>query len=920
MERERRWLFRIILSVILVMLLSVGKVLALSVNDFTFSHIGKSGGLPSQRVFSVCQTSTGAIWWSSLKGVSRYNGSKVRSYRLDEGIPFGRLGGRVIHLTVDSSAIYAFDNRGSVYEFNALSDRFEQMTDISKKLGHEVALNDIYVSGRQLYLALHDGVYLLAEDSLSRVVPDIYVNSIVPMKGGLLFCAREGVFNEQGQRLLPYNTECGHSDEISGRLWLGGYENGLHIVTLNGEGHVTSDAFVRLKGEILHHNPIRSICPYDDETMLIGIDGEGVYQMRRDGSGECTVLFNANESVGGVLHGNGVYSIIVDRWKNIVIGTYSGGIDIARPTGSTTAIYRHVANDSQSLANDHVNTVMPLSGNILLMGTDNGISMLDTRTGAWKHCCEGTVVLDACKKPDGSVLVSTYGKGIYEIDNQARVSHVYTTVNSPLTDEHVYASFYDKNGGLWVGCLNGDLLYKNASGSQYYPVRDVQAVTQLTSGQIAVGTAFGLKLITPEKQEVSDLDYAPSGITDVNPFVNHLLASGAELWIATDGGGVYVYHITRHESRQLTTENGLPSNYVRSLVKARDGRIWIATDEGLSFVSPESPEKIVNVNYCYGLNREYSRGAAQVLPNGDIIFGSSTGAVVIHPESVHSMNYTARLMLLGVNCAVDQASLQDKAVLAQLLEGKLHLAYAQRTFDLLFESVNMRNHFDISYRYKVGQGEWSQPSDQQSIRFVNMEPGSHQLSLQCISRTSGVVIDSKTLTIVIGQPWWNAWWMWCVYVALVLLAFYGAWRVYELQDKYMRLTIDYLQLSQRDAAGTVSEQPEPAVSHEENNDGKDFVDKATRLIVENLSDSEFSIDRLCSEMAMSRTLFYVKLKSYTGKSPQDFIRIIRLERAATLLRSGRSVADAAALTGFDNPKYFSTVFKKYFDVSPSKYQ
>ena len=61
-------------------------------------------------------------------------------------------------------------------------------------------------------------------------------------------------------------------------------------------------------------------------------------------------------------------------------------------------------------------------------------------------------------------------------------------------------------------------------------------------------------------------------------------------------------------------------------------------------------------------------------------------------------------------------------------------------------------------------------------------------------------------------------------------------------------------------------------------------------------------------------------KSYTGKSPQDFIRIIRLERAALLLRGGHSVAEAAALSGFDNPKYFSTVFKKYFNVSPSKYQ
>ena len=50
------------------------------------------------------------------------------------------------------------------------------------------------------------------------------------------------------------------------------------------------------------------------------------------------------------------------------------------------------------------------------------------------------------------------------------------------------------------------------------------------------------------------------------------------------------------------------------------------------------------------------------------------------------------------------------------------------------------------------------------------------------------------------------------------------------------------------------------------------------------------------------------------------IRIIRLEGAASMLRNGCNVTDAAAKAGFDNPKYFSTVFKKYFGVSPSKYQ
>ena len=250
----------------------------------------------------------------------------------------------------------------------------------------------------------------------------------------------------------------------------------------------------------------------------------------------------------------------------------------------------------------------------------------------------------------------------------------------------------------------------------------------------------------------------------------------------------------------------------------------------------------------------------------------------------------------------------------------------------------MRNHFDIAYRYRMDNGEWSQPTINQYIRFVSMEPGRHQLMLQCVSRTSGTVIDTKELTISIGQPWWNSWWMWCVYVTLIILTFYAAWRVYKLQEKYMRLTIDYLQLfnekptwavshqhAQENACAEPEETEETAASPvaipqgDGTDSGKEFVDKATAIILEHLSDSEFGIDRLCREMAMSRTLFYVKLKSYTGKSPQDFIRVIRLERAATMLRGGRSVTDAAAQAGFENPKYFSTVFKKYFGVSPSKY-
>lgn len=98
-----------------------------------------------------------------------------------------------------------------------------------------------------------------------------------------------------------------------------------------------------------------------------------------------------------------------------------------------------------------------------------------------------------------------------------------------------------------------------------------------------------------------------------------------------------------------------------------------------------------------------------------------------------------------------------------------------------------------------------------------------------------------------------------------------------------------------------------------------FMEHVTALVLQHMSDTEFNIETLCREMAMSRTLFYSRLKSLTGKAPQEFIRLLRLERAADMLHQGMTVTEVAEETGFINTKYFSTVFKKHFGIQPSKY-
>lgn len=100
-----------------------------------------------------------------------------------------------------------------------------------------------------------------------------------------------------------------------------------------------------------------------------------------------------------------------------------------------------------------------------------------------------------------------------------------------------------------------------------------------------------------------------------------------------------------------------------------------------------------------------------------------------------------------------------------------------------------------------------------------------------------------------------------------------------------------------------------------------LIKKAIQYVEDNISRSELSVEELSSELGMSRVHLYKKMLSITGKSPVEFIRIIRLKRAAQYLReSQETVSEIAYNTGFSNPKYFRKYFKEEFGVLPSEYQ
>ena len=99
-----------------------------------------------------------------------------------------------------------------------------------------------------------------------------------------------------------------------------------------------------------------------------------------------------------------------------------------------------------------------------------------------------------------------------------------------------------------------------------------------------------------------------------------------------------------------------------------------------------------------------------------------------------------------------------------------------------------------------------------------------------------------------------------------------------------------------------------------------LIAKALKLVEENMGNPEFSVEKLSRELGMSRVHLYKKLTALTGKTPIEFIRIMRLKRAAQLLgKSQLTVSEIAYEVGFNDPRYFSRYFKTEFGVLPSQY-
>lgn len=767
---------------ILLLLEVVASKAELTNSMFDIRHIGYAEGLSNQRVFSIVQDEDGAMWIATKAGIDRYNSSVVKSYALPGKFYYGDMAGRTLRLLYDKKqGLWAYDNTGKIYRYSVELDSFEQYLSLSDFIHEEIILNKLCLDNDgTLWLGLGNGLYKKeSRGNVTLVLPKQYVNDIVFADQSLFVGTSSGVLKlsrrllEKEQWLIQGKNVLTLFHDISKKeLWVGTFNNGLWIMNLE------TSALTPLKGQSSNLlNPVRAITPYDNHSLLIGLDGGGVYAVDRH-TKESHLLMSTEDSSDIFLRGNGIYAVTKDSQGNIWIGSYTGGISVAILSKYPITVLNHQRGNPHSLANNNVNDIKEDTSGNLWFATDFGISIKDVSSRNWSHILKGVVVVTFCRGEDGSVWAGTYGDGIYQVNKQKQIVKHLTKQDGGLTTNNIFSIVRDSDGDLWVGGLDGQLMMMDKQGhfKQLYDVKWVHSITLAGDGRIAAATVNGFCLIDKYTGDIQH--YATSQEyheQDASAYIISMLFNkDGTVWLGTEGGGLNLYNLKTRQVKIFTTREGLPSNDIYSLQRDTRGRLWVSTGKGLALIENSH---VSNLNYVVDIDKEYNKSSFTKLSDGRFAYGSTNGVVIVQPNAITVTNYQAQLRFTGFTIeylSPNEGERLRPLIYEMLSKGTIDLDYKHNSFAVTFESINYRFQRDIAYQY-ILEGydkSWSSLSSIGMVRYTNVSPGSYLLKVRSLRRNNGEVISEQTLIVKVAQPWWYSWWAWMFYISIGGIIFY----------------------------------------------------------------------------------------------------------------------------------------------------
>ena len=370
-----------------------------------------------------------------------------------------------------------------------------------------------------------------------------------------------------------------------------------------------------------------------------------------------------------------------------------------------------------------------------------------------------------------------------------------------LAHNRVFDIFSDYRQRIWIATFGGglDLAVPSEDGRSYTfrhflqgntVQQEIRVITSDANNWMWVGTDDGICVFHPDSlienpgkyyRYTYQNNYLPAG--EVKTI---LYDSKKRIWIGTTGGGVswcipegnYAdLHFTH-----LTASDGLINNLLRSINEDQEGKLWLATQYGISRFTPETG-RFENFLFDHSISGNiYNENSTCRLPDGRLLFGTDHGVAIIDPAKIETNHRIPTvcftdLKLNGITISPREEGSPLDHALGYTKE--LRLKYYQNSFVAEFSSLDYNTLNGTKYTYMLDgyDTEWSTASSLNFAAYKNIPPGRYILHVKACNAVGTWSDEEASLLVIIGSPVWKTTWAYFLYLLLALSLVYVGLRI-----------------------------------------------------------------------------------------------------------------------------------------------
>ena len=848
--------------------------------------------------------------------------------------------GRIWIITDRQVSMVAFDDQGQVSQIYDYPHNWRML---------DMAICDIEGNGKP-WIGIDGGLYRLAEkggklvreeiSALLRPLEDHYITDILKRNNSVWITTNMGLF-----RYDPYQQQLSE----------------YHHSTAPGS---------------LSHVFLSSLAVTSDNRLLVGsLGGVNIYDDQTDS-------FTAWTTESAVPMKSEFVDCIRVYNGYIWIGTESGGIACLAPQRLLLRNSVHTGNP-HSISPNPVNAMYVEPDGRLWVGTvEGGLNLRERGSNDFIHFTTANSGLShnsvsaLAADHHGRLWIGTWGGGVCQTDRQG--SHHISRLELP--NEYNWRTGFvgalandTINDGLWIGSNAGLFYYNYKTQRIEEPFDSCRSITGsigvivdregclwmgCMQGLIKVDLLSGSQGRRPFKYAVIShkLDEPQSRIVDkISSFCQ---THDGTLWLGSNGYGLYRRKVESGKRKEesgkrnedvfeaLTTADGLAFAGVKGIVEDANGRLWVTTQNGLSVYDPNT-RSFSNYFESEGLvNQHFYWNSAVRDASGVIYLGSEGGLIEVLGENSeakpHGKLVFTQLTVDNQEVMAGSEYLSDDITIARSIQ----LRESNRSFSIAFSALDYGNEGQamFSYRMKGIDDEWTPLRlGEHSVRYSALPPGHYTFEVKYVSSQSTEQSAMASIEVIVHPAFWNSWWfrlLLSLFFVVLVLYIYNRWaahlkrieaeqllnpirKVLEESDDPRQLQgrIQNILDNQQRYRQSVSKSVE-ADKEEVLRNNRPLMERVMVLMEQNYMNSEFGVQEFCEALGMSRSIASKHLNAEAGMPVGQFIRNYRLNMAKELLSEktgNRNITEIAYKVGFNDPKYFTRCFTKMFGVNPSNY-